>query len=70
MTRMNNMQQSFQDNMGALSNQFESPSTSDNIHTLDQRQQHLQNDFRQLTSIFDSFSSHYYNMYLRPPSSS
>jgi hypothetical protein len=63
---MNNMQQSFQDSMGALSNQFESLSTSDNIHSLYERQQQLQNDFNQFTSIFDSFSSHYYSMYLRP----
>jgi hypothetical protein len=39
MNRMNNMQQSFQDNMGALSSQFETLSTSDSIHALDQRQQ-------------------------------
>jgi hypothetical protein len=38
MSRMNNMQQSFQDNMGALSSQFESLSTSDNIRSLDERQ--------------------------------
>jgi uncharacterized membrane-anchored protein YhcB (DUF1043 family) len=67
MSRMNNMQQSFQDNMGALSSQFESLSTSDNIHSVDERQQQLQNDFSQFTSIFDSFSSQYYSMYLRPP---
>ena len=67
MSRINNIQQSFQDNMGALSNQFESLSTTDNIHSLDERQQQLQNDFSQFTSIFDSFSSHYYSMYLRPP---
>lgn len=35
MTRMNNLQQSFQNNMGALSSQFETLSTSDNIHALD-----------------------------------
>jgi hypothetical protein len=45
MTRMNNLQQSFQNNMGALSSQFETLSTSHNIHALDQRQQQLQNDF-------------------------
>jgi uncharacterized membrane-anchored protein YhcB (DUF1043 family) len=67
MSRMNNMQQSFQDNMGALSSQFESLSTSDNIHLLDERQQHLQNDFSRFTSIFGSFSSNYYSMYPRPP---
>jgi uncharacterized membrane-anchored protein YhcB (DUF1043 family) len=66
MSQMNNMKQSFQDNMGALSSQFESLSTSDIIHSLDERQQQLQNDFSQFTSIFDSFSSHYYSMYLRP----
>jgi hypothetical protein len=44
MSRMNNMDQSFQDNMGALSSQFESLSTSDSIHSLDERQQQLQND--------------------------
>jgi hypothetical protein len=67
MSRMNNMQQSFQDNMGALSSQFESLSTSDSIHSLDERHHQLQNDFSQFTSIFDSFSSHYYSMYLCPP---
>jgi uncharacterized membrane-anchored protein YhcB (DUF1043 family) len=67
MSRMNNMQQSFQDNMDALSSQFESLSTSDSIHSLDERQQQLQNDFSQFTSMFDNFKSHYYNMYLRPP---
>ena len=69
MSRMNNMQPSFQDNMGALSSQFESLSTSDNIHSLDERQQQFQNDFSQFTPIFDSFSSHFYNMYTRPPPS-
>jgi uncharacterized membrane-anchored protein YhcB (DUF1043 family) len=66
LSRMNNMHQSFQDNMGALSNQFESLSTSDSIHSLDERQQQLQNDFSQFTSIFDSFSSDYYSMYPCP----
>jgi uncharacterized membrane-anchored protein YhcB (DUF1043 family) len=65
MSRMNNMQQSFQDNMGALSSQFETLSTSDSIHTLDERQQQLQNDFSQFTFIFDTFSSQYYIMYPR-----
>jgi hypothetical protein len=64
---MNNMQQSFQDNMGALSRQFETLSTSDSIHALDERQRQLQNDFSQFTLIFDSFSSHFYNMYPHPP---
>jgi hypothetical protein len=67
MSQMNNIQQSFQDNMGAVSSQFETLSTSDSIHSPDERQQQLQNDFSQFTSIFDSFSSHYYSMYLRPP---
>jgi hypothetical protein len=68
MSRMNNLQQSFKDNMGALSSQFETLSSSDSIHSLDERQQQqLQNDFIQFTSIFDSFSSHYYIMYPRPP---
>jgi ABC-type phosphate transport system auxiliary subunit len=67
MSRMNNMQQNFQDNMGALSSQFQTLSTSDSIHSLDARQQQIQNDFSQFTSISDSFSSHYYNMYMRPP---
>lgn len=61
------MQQSFQGNMGALSYHFESLSTRDNIHKLDQRRRQLQNDFSRFTLIFDSFSSHYYNMYPRPP---
>jgi hypothetical protein len=64
---MNNMQQSFQDNMGALSSQFETLSTSDSVHALDERQQQLQNDFSQFTLIFDSFSSQFYNMYPLPP---
>jgi ABC-type phosphate transport system auxiliary subunit len=68
MSRMSNMQQSFQDNMGVLSSQFETLSTSDSVHSLDQRQQQLHNDFSQFTSIFDSFSSHFYNKYPRPPS--
>jgi hypothetical protein len=38
MSRMNNMQQSFQDNMGALSSQFKNLSTSDSVHALDERQ--------------------------------
>jgi hypothetical protein len=38
MSRMNNMQQSFQDNMGTLSNQFETLSTSDSVNALDERQ--------------------------------
>jgi hypothetical protein len=67
MSRMNNMQQSFQDNMGALSSQFDTLSTNDCIHSLDERQQQLQNDFIQFSSIFDNFSSHYYIMYPRPP---
>jgi hypothetical protein len=67
MSRINNMQQSFQDNMGALSSQFESLSISVIIHSLNERQQQLQNDFSQFSSIFDSFSSHYYSMYLHPP---
>jgi regulator of replication initiation timing len=67
MTRLNNMQQSFQDNMGALSSQFETLSTGDSIQAMGQRQQQLQNDFSQFISVFDSFSAHYYNMYPRPP---
>ena len=69
MSQINNIQQSFQDNMGALSSQFETLSTTNNIYSLDERQQQLQNDFNQFTSIFDSFSSHYYIVYLRPPPS-
>jgi hypothetical protein len=41
MSRMNNMQQSFQDNMSALSSQFETLSTSDSVHALDERRQQL-----------------------------
>jgi uncharacterized membrane-anchored protein YhcB (DUF1043 family) len=67
MSKMNNMQQSFLNNMGVLFSQFETLSTSDIIHSLDERQQQLQNDFSQFTSIFDSFSSHYYSMYPCPP---
>jgi ABC-type phosphate transport system auxiliary subunit len=51
MSRMNNMQQSFQDNMGALSSQFETLSTSDSVHPLDERQQQLQNDFSQFSFL-------------------
>jgi hypothetical protein len=68
MSKMNNTQQSFQDIMGALFSQFETLSTSDSIHSLDERQQQLHNDFSQFTSIFDNFSSHYYSTYPRPPS--
>jgi hypothetical protein len=67
MSQINNIQQSFQDNMGALSSQFETLSTTNNIYSLDERQQYLQNDLSQFTSIFDSFSSSYYIMYPRPP---
>jgi hypothetical protein len=66
MSRMHNMQHRFQYNMGALSSQFETLSSSDSIHTLDETHQQLQNDFNQFTSIFDSFNSHYYNMYMYP----
>jgi deoxyxylulose-5-phosphate synthase len=67
MTRMNNMQQSFQDNMGALSSQFDNLSTNESIQDIRQRQQQLQNDFEQFSSVFNTFSTHYYNMY-PPPS--
>jgi hypothetical protein len=66
-SRMNNIQQSFQANRGSLSSQFETLTNSDNIHSLDERQQQLQNDFSQFTTIFYSFSSHYYSMYPCPP---
>ena len=67
MSRLNNMQQSSQDNMGALSSQFDNLSTTDNLHDISQRQQQLQQDFGQFSSLFDTFSTHYYNMH--PPSS-
>jgi hypothetical protein len=62
-----NMQQSFQDNMGALSSQFDNLSTNDSMHEISQRQQQLQQDFGQFSSLFDTFSTHYYNMH-PPPS--
>jgi hypothetical protein len=37
MTRLNNMQQSFQDNMGALSSQFDNLSTNDSMQEISQR---------------------------------
>jgi hypothetical protein len=37
MTRLNNMQQSFQDYMGALSSQFDNLSTNDSIQNISQR---------------------------------
>jgi hypothetical protein len=45
MNRLNNMQQSFQDNMGALSSQFDNLSTNDSMQEISQRQQQLQQDF-------------------------
>jgi hypothetical protein len=41
MTKLNNMQQSFQDNMGALSSQFDNLSTNDSMQEISQRQQQL-----------------------------
>jgi hypothetical protein len=67
MTRLNNMQQSFQDNMRALSSQFDNLSTNDSMQEISQRQQQLQQDFGQFSSLFDTFSTHYYNMH-PPPS--
>jgi hypothetical protein len=67
MTRLNNMQQSFQDNMGAMSSQFDNLSTNDSMQEISQRQQQLQQDFGQFSSLFDTFSTHYYNMH-PPPS--
>jgi hypothetical protein len=66
MTRMNNMQQSFQYNMGALSSQFDNLSTNESIQDIRQRQQQLQNDFGKFSSLFDTFSTHYYSMYPPP----
>jgi hypothetical protein len=43
MSGINNMQQSFWDNIGAMSTQFETLSTSNNIHSLNKRRQQLQN---------------------------
>jgi DNA-binding transcriptional regulator YbjK len=51
MNRLNNMQQSFQDNMGALSSQFDNLSTNDNMQEINQRQQQLQQDFGQFSSL-------------------
>jgi hypothetical protein len=53
--------------MGALSSQFDNLSTSDSMHDINQRQQQLQQDFGQFSSLFDTFSTHYYNMH-PPPS--
>jgi DNA-binding transcriptional regulator YbjK len=66
MTRLNNMQQSFQDNMGALSSQFDNLSTNESIQDISQRQQQLQQDFGQFSSLFDTLSTHYYSMYPPP----
>jgi hypothetical protein len=66
MTRMNNMQQSFQDNMGALSSQFDNLSTNESIQDIRLRQQQLQHDFGQFSSVFNTFSTHYYSMYPAP----
>jgi hypothetical protein len=66
MNSMNNMQQSFQDNMEALSSQFDKLFTNESIQDIRQRQQQLQHDFRQFF-FFDTFSTHYYSMY-PPPS--
>jgi hypothetical protein len=52
MTRLNNMQQSFQDNMGALSSQFDNLSTNESIQDISQRQQQLQQDFGQFSSLY------------------
>jgi DNA-binding transcriptional regulator YbjK len=59
MTRLNNMQQSFQDNMEALSSQFDNLSTNESIQDISQRQQQLQQDFGQFSSLVDTFSTHY-----------
>lgn len=67
MVGMNNMQQNFQDNMGALSCLFETLSTQENYHEHDQNKHDLQNDFSQFTSIFDDFSEHFYSVYPLPP---
>jgi DNA-binding transcriptional regulator YbjK len=66
MKRLNNMQQSFQDNMGALSSQFDNLSTNDSMQEISQRQQQLQQDFGQFSSLFDTFSTHYYSMHPPP----
>jgi hypothetical protein len=66
MTRMNNMHQSFQDNMEALSSKFDNLSTNEGIQDIRQRQQQLHNDFGQFSSLFDTFSTHYYSMYPPP----
>jgi uncharacterized membrane-anchored protein YhcB (DUF1043 family) len=66
MTRLNNMQQSFQDNMRAQSSQFDNLSTNESMQDISQRQQQLQQDFGQFSSLFDTFSTHYYSMYPPP----
>jgi hypothetical protein len=53
--------------MGALSSQFDNLSTNDSMHEISQRQQQLQQDFGQFSSLFDTFITHYYNMH-PPPS--
>jgi hypothetical protein len=49
--------------MGALSSQFDNLSTNESIQDIRQQQQH---DFGQFSSVFDTFSTHYYNMYPPP----
>jgi hypothetical protein len=51
--------------MGALSSQFDNLSTNDSMQKISQRQQQLQQDFGQFSSLFDTFSIHYYSMH--PP---
>jgi hypothetical protein len=52
--------------MGALSSQFDNLSTNDSIQDISQMQQQLQQDFGQFSSLFDTFSTHYYSMYPPP----
>jgi hypothetical protein len=60
------MQQSFKDNMEALSSQFDNLSTNESIQDISLRQQQLQQDFGQFSSLFDTFSTHYYSMHPPP----
>jgi hypothetical protein len=61
-----NLQQSFHDNMGALSSQFDNLSTNDSMQDISQSQQQLQQNFGQFSSHFDTFNTHYYSMYPPP----
>jgi uncharacterized membrane-anchored protein YhcB (DUF1043 family) len=71
--RLDDMKSRFDSNWDALNSEFSefrdhihtNLSTNDSVHDISQRQQQLQQDFGQFSSLFDTFSTHYYNMH--PP---